>query len=159
MGTGGGEQDLQCIQKVFRPPHFFLHFVMLNTYAKIILKNIFPSSIYTQYPIMAKRKHFYFFYFSKCIRKKKLKCLPFLLIIFKMCLHLYWSPHVENSIDWTLIGKAHTCLCKVSQLTMHIRAKTKPRGRRNYLQSSVTGLCLCTDNSWMEEVWNNQDYS
>ena len=63
-----------------------------------------------------------------------------------MFLHLDWSPPVVNSIDWTWFGKAHTCLYKVSQLTMHIRAKTKPWGWRNCLQSSErSGLCRGTD--------------
>ncbi len=74
--------------------------------------------------------------FCKCIKKKKteisqvttfeiyLRCLPFLLIIAEMFLHLDWSPPV--------IGpdlERHTPLkrwVKASQLTMHIRAKTKP---------------------------------
>ncbi len=74
--------------------------------------------------------------FCKCIKKKKteishgttleiyLRCLPFLLIIAEMFLHLDWSPPV--------IGpdlERHTSLkrwVKASQLTMHIRAKTKP---------------------------------
>ena len=42
-----------------------------------------------------------------------------------------WSPPVVNSIDWTWFGKAHTCLYKFPQLTVHVRAKTKPWGRRN----------------------------
>ena len=34
-------------------------------------------------------------------------------------------PPVVNYIDWTRVGKAHTCLYKVRQLTVHFRAKTK----------------------------------
>ena len=48
-----------------------------------------------------------------------------------MFLQLDWSPPVVNSIDWTWFGKAHTCLYKVPQLTVHVKAKTKPWGRRN----------------------------
>ena len=33
-----------------------------------------------------------------------------------------WSTPVINSIDWTWFGKAHTCLYKVPQLTVHGRA-------------------------------------
>ena len=38
-----------------------------------------------------------------------------------------WSPPVVNPIDWTWFGKAHTCLYKVSQLTVHIRKKQAMR--------------------------------
>ena len=62
-----------------------------------------------------------------------------------MFLLLDWSPPVLNSIDWTWFGKAHTCPYKVPQLTVHVRAKTKPRGQRNCSQSSETGLCRGTD--------------
>lgn len=64
-----------------------------------------------------------------------------LLIIFEISLHLDWRAPVINRIDWTWFGKKHTCLHKVSQLTIHIRAKTKPSGWRNCLQGSETGWC------------------
>jgi hypothetical protein len=48
------------------------------------------------------------------------------LIILGMFLQLDWSPPVINTIDWTLFVKADTCLYKVPQLTVHVRAKTKP---------------------------------
>lgn len=48
--------DVQCIQKVFRPIYFFLHFVMLQPDAKIISIIIFSSSFYTEYTIMTKQK-------------------------------------------------------------------------------------------------------
>jgi hypothetical protein len=57
----------------------------------------------------------------------------------------YKSPPVLNSINWTWFGKAHTCLYKVPQLTVHVRGKTKPWGRRNCPYSSETGLRRGTD--------------
>ena len=62
--------------------------------------------------------------------KIELRCILFPLIILEMFLQLDWSPPVVNSIDWTWFGKAHTCLYKVPQLTVHVRAKTKSWGRR-----------------------------
>ena len=62
-----------------------------------------------------------------------------------MFLQLDWSPPVVHSIDWTWFGKAHTCLYKVPQLTVHVRAKAKPWGRRNCPWSSETGLFWGTD--------------
>jgi hypothetical protein len=47
------------------------------------------------------------------------------LIILEMFQQLDWSPSVGNSIDCTLFAKAHTCLYKVPQLTMHVRAKNQ----------------------------------
>ena len=75
----------------------------------------------------------------------ELRCILFPLIILELFLQLDWSLPVINSIDWTWFGKAHICLCKVPQLTVHARAKTKPWGRRNCLKSSDTGLCQGTD--------------
>ena len=74
----------------------------------------------------------------------ELICILFPLIILEMVLQLEWSPPVVNSIDWTLFGKAHACLYKVTQKTVHLRAKTKPWGQRNCLLSSETGLCWGT---------------
>ena len=54
------------------------------------------------------------------------------------------TPPVENAIDWTCFGKAHAGLYKVPQLTVHVRAKTKPWGWRNCPKSSKTGLCRGT---------------
>ena len=42
----------------------------------------------------------------------ELRGILFPLIILEMLLQLYWSPPVVISIDWTLFGKAHTCLYK-----------------------------------------------
>ena len=56
----------------------------------------------------------------------ELRCILLPLIILEMFLQLDWSPPVVNSIDWTRYGKAHTCLYKVPQLTVHVRAKPKP---------------------------------
>ena len=50
----------------------------------------------------------------------ELRCILFPL---EMCLQLDWSPPVVNAIDWTWFGNAHTCLYKVPQLTVHVRAK------------------------------------
>ena len=63
----------------------------------------------------------------------ELGCIPFSIIILEMFLQLVWSPPVVHSIDWTWFGKAHTCLYKVTQLTVHVRAKTK-------LQYEVEGI-------------------
>lgn len=71
--------------------------------------------------------------------------MPFLLIIFEVFLQLDLSPPVVNSMDWTWFGKAHTCLYKVSQLTVLIRATTEPWGQRTCQQSSETGYCWGTD--------------
>ena len=57
--------------------------------------------------------------------KIELRCILFPLIILEMFLQLNWSPPVVNSVDWTWFGKAHTCLYKVPQLTVHVRAQTK----------------------------------
>jgi hypothetical protein len=60
----------------------------------------------------------------------ELRCIMFPLVILEKFLQLDWSPPVVNSIDWTrlVFGMAHTCLYKVPQLTVHVRAKTKLRG-------------------------------
>ena len=71
----------------------------------------------------------------------ELRCILFPLIILEMFLQLDWIPPVVNSIDWTLLGKAHTCLYKVTQLTVYVRSKTKPWGRRNCPLRSEAGLC------------------
>jgi hypothetical protein len=42
---------------------------------------------------------------------------------------LDWSTPVVNSIDWTWFRRAHTCLYKAPQLTVHVRAKTKLWGQ------------------------------
>uniref|UniRef100_A0AAZ3S2L1 Poly [ADP-ribose] polymerase n=1 Tax=Oncorhynchus tshawytscha TaxID=74940 RepID=A0AAZ3S2L1_ONCTS len=52
----------------------------------------------------------------------------FPLIILEMFLQLDWNPSVVNSINCTRFGKAHICLYKVPQLTVHIRANTKEYG-------------------------------
>ena len=51
----------------------------------------------------------------------ELRCILFPLILLEMFVQ----------IDWTWFGKAHTCLYKVPQLTVHVRAKAKPWGQRN----------------------------
>ena len=77
--------------------------------------------------------------------KIELRCILFPLIILEMFLQLDWSPPVVNSVDWTWFGKAHTCLYKVPQLTVHVRAQTKPWSPRNCLRTSKTGLYRGTD--------------
>ena len=100
---------------------------MLQPYFKMDQNVFFPSAIYTKYPIMTKQKQFR--HFCKCIQNKKqtplhkysdpllwdsieLRCILFPLIILEMFLQLDWSLSVVNSIDWTLFGKAYTCLYK-----------------------------------------------
>ena len=50
-----------------------------------------------------------------------------------------------NWLDITWKRHSYTCLYKVPQLTVHVREKTKPWGRRNCPYSSETGLCRGTD--------------
>jgi hypothetical protein len=73
-----------------------------------------------------------------------LRCILFPFIILEMFLKLDWNPSVVNSIDWTWFGKAHTCLYKVPQLTVYVKAETKTWGPRNCQQSSEKGLCRVT---------------
>ena len=63
----------------------------------------------------------------------ELRCILLPLIILELFLQLHWSSAMVNSIDLTLFGKAHTCLYKVPQLTVHARAKTKPTQIQMYL--------------------------
>jgi hypothetical protein len=108
--------------------------------------------------------------------KMELRCILFPLIILEMFLQIDWSPPVVYSIDWTWFGQAHTCLYKVPQLTVHVREKTKPWGRRNCralrqdcVEAQIWGRVpriVCSiegsqehsgfHHSWMEEVWNHQ---
>ena len=69
----------------------------------------------------------------------ELRCILFSLIIVEMFLQLDWSPPLVNSINWIWFGKAHTCLYKVPQLTVHVRAKTKPWGpsRRTTISAAL----------------------
>ena len=53
----------------------------------------------------------------------ELRCILFPLIILKMFLYIDWSSPVVHLIQWTWFGKAHTCLFKVPQLTVHVREK------------------------------------
>ena len=76
--------------------------------------------------------------------KIELRCILRPLTILEMFLKLDWSPPVVNSIDWTWFGKAQTCLYKVPQLTLHVKAKTKTWGPGNCQQSSEKGLCRGT---------------
>ena len=55
----------------------------------------------------------------------ELRCIQFPLIILEMFIQLDWSPPVVNSIDWTCFRKAHTCLYKVPQLLVHVKAKNQ----------------------------------
>jgi hypothetical protein len=59
--------------------------------------------------------------------KIELRCILIPLIVLEM-----FRPPVVNSIDWTWFGKAHTCLYKLPQLTVHVRTKTKPWVWRNW---------------------------
>ena len=60
--------------------------------------------------------------------KIDLWCILFPLSILELFLQLHWSPPVINSIDWTWFGKAHTCLYKVPQLTVHVRMPSVTSG-------------------------------
>ena len=112
------------------------------------LLTCFSSSIYTQYPIMTSQYPIMTSQYpimtkpkqvfrNSCKSKNKFNCLFMLSfqtlcyeIIIEMFLQLDWSPPVVNSIEWTWFGQAHTCLCKVPQLTVHVRVKTKSWGGR-----------------------------
>ena len=52
-----------------------------------------------------------------------------------------WRPPVVNLIDWTLYGNAHTCLYKVSQLTMTVHI----REVEGTAWKAQTGLCWDTN--------------
>jgi hypothetical protein len=65
-----------------------------------------PSSIYTQYLIIAEQKNrntlFTYVFRTFAVRlETELRCIFFPLIILEMFLQLHWSPPVVNSIDWT----------------------------------------------------------
>lgn len=51
------------------------------------------------------------------------RCIP--PITLEMFLQLHWSPSAGNSVDRTRFAKAHGCLYKVPQLTVHVRAQTR----------------------------------
>lgn len=68
--------------------------------------------------------------------KIELRCILLPLIILAMFLQLDWSPLVVNSVNWTWFGKAHACLYKVPQLTVHnsqdcIKARIWGRVQKN----------------------------
>ena len=75
--------------------------------------------------------------------KIELMRILFPLIILEMFLQLNWSSPVVNSVDWTWFGKAHTCLYKVPQLTVHVRAQTK---------HEVKGI-VCRQDCLEEQIW------
>ena len=60
--------------------------------------------------------------------KIELRCILFPLIILEMFLQLDW----QISVDWTLFGNARTCLFKVPQLTVHVRAQTKTENHQTF---------------------------
>ena len=142
--------------EIILTPSLFSHFVMLQPYAKFIKLFIF----YTRYLIMTKQKP-NFINFCTFITKWKTRISnwykysdPLTLKFSSGASHYSWStlkcfytlsPAVVNSIDWKWFWKSQTCLYNISQLTIPIRAKTKPWGRRNCLQSSETGWCWGTD--------------
>ena len=80
--------------------------------------------------------------FSKRIQKEMITLIKvFRPFLYNTPIYLDHLWHI--SPIWFV--RAHTCLYKVSQLRMHIRAKPEPWGQRNCLQSSETGLCQGTD--------------
>jgi hypothetical protein len=126
------------------------HFVTLQPYSK--MDSIVFSPHQSTHNFSQGQSKNTFFEFLQMYKKKKLKylvyilqvfrpfsmrpeielrCILFPLIILEMFLQLDWSTPVVNSIDWTWFGKAPTCLYKVPQLTVHVRAKTKPWGQRH----------------------------
>ena len=117
-------------------PWLFPHFFTLQPYSKIDSTFLFYQ----------KRQKQVFRNVCTSLKIKKQKYLIYISIqtlcyearnwawsSLEMFLQLDRSSPVINSIDWTWFGKAHTCLYKVPQLTVHVRAKTKPRGQRNCL--------------------------
>ncbi len=138
---------LQCIRKVFTALHFFPTFCHVTALFQNRLNSLFFTKFYKQYPITTTWMKFVWIFANY---KKKLKkgksihslCLDtqnwapgtlFPLIMLEIFLQLDWSPPVVNSVDWSWFGKAHTCLYKVPQSIMHVRAQTKPWSPRNCL--------------------------
>ena len=78
------------------------------------------------------------------------RCILFPLIAFEMFLQLDWSPPMVNSINWTCFGKAHGCLYKVPQLTVHVSKKpsnevegiVRRAPRQDCVQAQIWGRVL-----------------
>ena len=89
----------------------------------------------------------------KCIKNKKQKYLIYISIrlcyktrnwvqVHPVSIH---HPPVVNSIDYTWFGKAHTCLFKVPQLTVHVRVSPEVEGivhrapRQDCVETQILG--------------------
>ena len=114
----------------------------------LILKCFFLNphqSRYMQYPIMTMWKQV-LRNVCKCIKNKKQKFLIYMysdpllwdskLSSGASCFHLDFSSTWLESTCGTF-GKAHTCPYVIPQLTVHVRANTKPWGQRKTRQDCV----------------------
>ena len=118
--------------EVFRPLDFF-HILLHYSLILKLIKYIFSLINLHTIPHNDKVKILTYISIQTFAMRLEieLRWILFTLIILKLFLQLDWSPPVVNSIELIWFGKAHTCLFKVPQLTVHVRAKTKPWGLRN----------------------------
>ena len=129
-------------------------FNILLRYA-LILKWIewkYSSAIYTQYPKMTKqksvfrdvcKKYIYIFFKRKyfiyisfqtlCYETRNWVHVQPVSIDHPWDVSTSWLESTCGKFNWLdmICEGAHTCLYKVIQLTVHVRAKTKPWGWRN----------------------------
>jgi hypothetical protein len=148
-GEFGVEWEDTCVSVGDRYSDTFPFFTFCYVTALCIALVFFPSPIYTQYPNEDKAKTV-FANFCKCIQNKKQKYLIFISIQ-TLCFETRnWAQVHPVSIDYPwevsttwlesncgklnwlgMIWKGtHTCLYKGPQLTVHVRANTKPWGWR-----------------------------
>ena len=86
------------------------------------------------YSLIPELMKFIFFIFANVLKKKKIYILqpsPWssksssgASCFHWSCLRCFYSLF-GNTVLWTWFGKAHTCLYKVPQLTVHVRVQTK----------------------------------
>ena len=122
-------------------PLLFTYFLTLQHYSKMYWIKKKSSAIYTQYPVMTKRKKV-FRHFCTFIKNWKQIYLNYIIIQTLYYETQNWDQvHpvsliiLDVSTTWLEFTcgkfKVHTCLYKVPQLTVHVWAKTKPWGWRN----------------------------
>lgn len=110
----------------------FPHFATLEPYSKINEIPFFPQKAKVCF---VSREHDtrvceYSHEFSMKCKTEPSCCPP---IFLEMFLQLDWSSSAVNSVEWTGFKKAHGCLFKVPQLTVHVRAQTRREVKRNCL--------------------------
>ncbi len=137
---------LQCIRKVFTALHFFPTFCHVTALFQNRLNSLFFTKFYKQYPITTTWMKFVW-NLCKFIKKKKRKKysqpLPWHSKLSSRYIvstdHAWdfstaWLESTCGKFSWLImIWKAHTCLYKVPQSIMHVRAQTKPWSPRNCL--------------------------